>query len=116
MEVGYCRDHKAVEKRSEKKRQHRLLAQKLQAEGWKVEQVPLVLGHCGSVYTPEMALVQGKLGVSKQDTERLFKELHKHAVRSLGYVARKYQELRSARNRELGMGWPRRPARPRRPP
>lgn len=118
VEVGYCRDHKAVEKRAEKKRQHRLLAQRLQAEGWKVEQVPIVLGHCGSVYKPEMDLLQdkNKLGISKQDTEQLFKELHEHAVHSLGYVARKYQELRAARNKELGQRWPRRPARPRRPP
>jgi ribonuclease HI len=104
LEVGYCRDNAALRKRAEKKRQHALLRRALRKEGWKVEDMPIVLGHCGSVYGHELDLLQ-KLGVTKQDALALLKWLHEHAVKSTCGVARLYQQLRSERNKELGYVW-----------
>jgi hypothetical protein len=104
LEVGYCRDNAALRKRAEKRRQHARLRRALRAEGWKVQDVPIVLGHCGSVYEHELEVLQ-TLGVTKADTLALLKWLHEHAIRSTCGVARLYQQLRSKRNAELGYVW-----------
>jgi ribonuclease HI len=105
LEVGYCRDNAALRKRAEKKRQHALLREALRKEGWQVEDVPIALGHCGSVYGHELDVLHKKLGVAKQDVLKLMKWLHEHAVKSTCGVARLYQQLRSERNKELGYVW-----------
>jgi len=104
LEVGYCRDNAALRKRAEKRRQHIKLRRALRAEGWKVVEVPFVLGHCGSVYGQELEALQ-TLGVTKADALALLKWLHEHAIRSTCGVARLYQQLRSKRNAELGYVW-----------
>ena len=104
LEVGYCRDNAALQKRFEKKRQHAALVKELRQAGWEVEEVPLALGHCGSVYRHELEAIQ-RLGVDKKDATTLFKWLHRHAVNSTCAAARLYQQLRRERNRELGHTW-----------
>jgi len=104
LEVGYCRDSAALLKRFEKKRQHWRLRRALRAEGWTVADVPVALGHCGSVYGHELDALL-RLGVERKDALKLLDWLHGHAVRSTCGAARAYQRLRHERNRELGMTW-----------
>jgi len=104
LEIGYCRDNKAVQKRAEKKRQHVRLKQALVEAGWTVDDVPLVFGHCGSVYEHEREALQA-LGVTKNDTIALLRRLHEHAIKSTCAVARLYQQLRGEENRKLGYVW-----------
>jgi hypothetical protein len=109
LEVGYCRDSAATRKRAEKKRQHRALREALEKEGWAVQDIPLVFGHCGSVYGHELdALVQ--LGVDKKDALTLLRRLHAHAVRSTCNAARLYQQLRKETNLAQGRSWTKRGA------
>jgi hypothetical protein len=109
LEVGYCRDNAATRKRAEKKRQHRVLREALEKEGWAVQDIPLVFGHCGSVFGHELdALVQ--LGVEKRDALTLLGRLHAHAVRSTCNAARLYQQLRKEANLAQGRTWAKRGA------
>ena len=106
IEVGYARDCDAAAKRAEKRAQHAELVRLLEAAGWRVQVVPVVLGHCGSVYGEDMKAVRS-LGVDREAVRRLFARLHDNAVTYTCAAARAYQELRAERNRELGQLVPR---------
>ena len=84
--------------------QHRELVGKLQEAGWEVQYEVIVLGHCGSVFRRDMETMQ-ELGVPRDKLEGLFSGLHDNAVKYTCAAARLYQQLRSARNSELGYGW-----------
>ena len=64
----------------------------------------IVLGHCGSVFKRDMDALRG-LGVPCDKLEGLFAALHENAVTYTCTAARAYQQLRGARNAELGYGW-----------
>ena len=115
LEVGYGGDHKSIQKRHEKRRQHATLAAALRGEGWRVELTPLVLGHCGSVFAQEMEAM-AKLGLSKAKVDTLFTNLHTNAIRSLLAVARCYMFLKAAKYKELELSWRKPPPRPKQPP
>ena len=104
IEVGYCRDDKAPSKAAHKMRQHLELQDALVKEGWTVQVVPIVLGHCGSVYYRDMEAVQ-KLGVDKAGAKALFTALHDNAVKYTCAAARTYQQLRAEKNRAFGYRW-----------
>jgi len=56
------------------------------------------------VFRRDMETMRG-LGVPQDKLEGLFNGLHDNAVRHTCAAARLYQQLRSARNLELGYGW-----------
>ncbi len=79
--MGSCRDNTALRKRAEKRRQHTRLRRALRAEGWKVVDMPIYLGHCGSVYGHELDFLR-TLGITKTDALALLRWLHEHAIRA----------------------------------
>jgi hypothetical protein len=104
VEVGYTRDCNAAERRKQKAVQHERLAELLRSQGWVVRHVPVVLGHCGSVYKEDIRAMQ-QLGVDKKEATRLFESLHDNAIRLTCAAARAHQRLRAEANRTAGRRW-----------
>jgi len=110
IEVGYARYSDMADELEEKMKQHQALADALQhptdpsQRAWETEIVPVVLGHCGSVLQSSMDAMRA-LGVSKDATDRLFKDLHDNAITHTASAAWSHRALRLAANLEAGRRW-----------
>lgn len=66
----------------DKQNQHRQLEQALKLTGYEVIYCPLILGHGGTVYKSNHEVLL-KLGLRKQQAQKLLTRLSQHAIRSL---------------------------------
>ena len=103
IEVGYTSDTKPDDKRQEKWEQHSVSVETLTRLGFKVEYdrdthcVPL--GHGGTVYNSLETLLR-KLGVKAGHTNKLMRQLEKHAVQYAHTIIVTRRKLEATRNHD----------------
>jgi hypothetical protein len=88
VEVKYCRDTDPAQQRERATQQHQVLRETIHkyAPQATVEQVTLLLGVSGAIYTSTIAALKDKLGVTQPRLNVLLKKLHHMAVASLNSI------------------------------
>ena len=81
VEGGYCIDTRYSDKYRRKETQHEHLQTLLQARGFEVILLPVILGFTGAIYKTTV-LALPALGIEKAQTKQLLYDLHAHAVQT----------------------------------
>ena len=93
LEVQFTAEDKVDEAEERKKEKYAELEDRLKSLGWRVEEtVAVVIGARGVLYRNGADAVQ-TMGLTKERTEDLMGQLHRHAVKSLGDMIRQRRRL-----------------------
>ncbi|KAL3155506.1 hypothetical protein ABBQ38_15503 [Trebouxia sp. C0009 RCD-2024] len=80
-EGGYCTDTRYSDKYRRKETQHEHLQTLLQARGFEVILLPIILGFTGAIYKTTMSALSA-LGIEKAQAKKLLYDLHAHAIQT----------------------------------
>jgi hypothetical protein len=88
VEVKYCRDTDPAQQRERASQQHQVVRETIHkyAPQATVEQVTLLLGVSGAIYTSTIDALKDKLGVTQPRLNVLLKKLHHMAVASMNRI------------------------------
>ncbi|KAL3154986.1 hypothetical protein ABBQ38_15507 [Trebouxia sp. C0009 RCD-2024] len=81
VEGGYCTDTRYSDKYRRKEEQHKHLQTLLQARGFEVTLLPVILGFTGAIYKTTVSALPA-LGIEKAPAKKLLYDLHAHAVQT----------------------------------
>ena len=95
MEVGYTYEGRFNEKLAEKHQQHRQLNDLLEAQGFQVKVIPVILGSTGGIFTISTDGLE-QLGIDRTRRERLNRKLHHDAITWMHAIVKKRRMLDAA--------------------
>ena len=81
VEGRYCTDTRYSDKHRRKEEQHEHLQTLLQARGFEVILLPVILGFTGAIYKMTLSALPA-LGIEKAQAKKLPYDLHAHAVQT----------------------------------
>ena len=81
VEGGYCTDTRYSDKYRRKETQHEHLQTLLQARGFEIILLPIILGFTGAIYKTTVSALSA-LGIEKAQAKKLLYDLHAHAIQT----------------------------------
>ena len=92
VEVGYTSEGRFIEKLAEKDQQHQQLKDLLEAQGFQVKVIPVILGSTGGICTISTEGLE-QMGIDRTRRERLNRKLHHDAITWMHAIVKKRRML-----------------------
>lgn len=93
IEFKYCKDTKPEDQLEKCMTQHSSLISDLRAAGYKVEIVPILIGHSGTIYTSHTLDNMKKLGISTYHARKCALKMHVDAINHLHSIVKTRRHL-----------------------